>query len=142
MNLTTEQLGKLLYKSNHEPRRNQKRYLKDCGGDGSAEELDRVLAQARQNPDAVAVCKQLERQREITARTVELGVDAGVAEMLADVKLRMADLGLTQADIADACGWQQPLVSAYLRGEKEPGAKNLAKLAAAVGCVWRLQISD
>jgi hypothetical protein len=142
MKLTTEQLARLLYKSIHEPRRNQKRFLKDLGGDGSAEELDRVLAEAVQDNAAVAESKRLERQRKITASTVELGVDARVAEMLADVKLRMDDLGMTQADIADACGWQQPLVSQYLRGEKEPGAKNLAKLAAAVGCVWRLHIAD
>jgi transcriptional regulator with XRE-family HTH domain len=54
----------------------------------------------------------------------------------------MEDMGLTQSDIAAVCGWQQPLVSQYLSGDKEPGARNLAKLATAVGCVWRLAERD
>lgn len=139
MNLTTEQLGRLLFKSTHEPRRNQKRYLKDIGGEGSADELDRVLATARHDQEAIAESKRLERQRAITAKTVASGVDGRVAEMLADIKLRMEDCDMTQADLAQACGWQQSLVSNYLAGKKEPGISNLAKMAEAVGCVWRLQ---
>jgi transcriptional regulator with XRE-family HTH domain len=50
----------------------------------------------------------------------------------------MAEQGLTQQDVADRCGWRQPQVAAYLTGAKEPGVKNLAKLASAVGCLWRL----
>lgn len=140
MKLTSEQMGRLLFKANHEPRRNQKRYLKDLGGEGSADELDQVLEKARRDKAAIAESEQLERQRAITAKSIELGVDGRVAEMLADVKLKMEDQGLTQSDVAAACGWSQPLVSAYLSGTKEPGIGNLAKLAAAVGCVWRLQV--
>lgn len=143
LNISVEQMARLLFKSLNEPRRNQKRFLKDLGGDGSAEELDRVLQMAREDPEAVSLSRRLERQREITARTVELGVDGRVAEMLADVRVRMEERGLTQSDVAAACGWQhQVLVSQYLSGAKEPGARNLAKLAAAVGCVWRLQRAE
>ena len=59
--------------------------------------------------------------------------------MLADVVLKMREQDLTQQDV-DRCGWPQSLVSAYLSGGKEPGAKNLAKMASAVGCVWRLTV--
>jgi transcriptional regulator with XRE-family HTH domain len=58
--------------------------------------------------------------------------------MLADVRLRMQEQSLTQSDIAERAGWPQSLVSAYLTGDKEPGIGNLAKLASAVGCKWRL----
>lgn len=138
MKITIEQLGRLLFKSRHEPRRNQKRFLKDLGGDGSAEELDEVLARAKKSPAAVAEAEQLELQRHHMAKTIELGIDGRVAEMLADVRLKMQAAGLTQAEVAERCGWPQSLVAAYLTGGKEPGAKNLAKMASAVGCVWRL----
>lgn len=135
---TSEELGRMLFKSKHEPRRNQKRFLKDLGGEGSADELDGVIAVAQSNKAAVAECERLEKHRSLMARTVELGVDGRVAEMIADVRLRMQEHGLTQNDVAERCGWTQPLVAAYLTGAKEPGATNLAKLASAIGCVWRL----
>ena len=140
--LTTEQQAKLLHKADHEPRRGQKRYLKDLGGEGSAEELDHQITLARDNPNAVAEAKRLDRKRSITARTLELGLDGRLAEMLADLRLAMEERGLTQADIAAACGWSPPLVSEYLNGVKEPGARNLAKIASALGCVWRLEAND
>lgn len=137
MNLSPEQLGRLLFKSACEPRRNQKRYLKDLGGTGSAEELDAVLAQAQDSAEARAECDRLQRQRTIIAQAVH-AVDGRVAEMLADIRLHMQDQGLTQQDVATRCGWPQSLVAAYLTGKTEPGIGNLAKLATALGRVWRL----
>jgi hypothetical protein len=138
LTLSTDELARLLAKAAHEPRRNLKRFLKDRGGDGSAEELDRWLTVARGNAAAVALAERSERARAATARNIELGMEARVAEMLADVIVRMREQGLTQAQVAERCGWTQPLVAAYLTGRKEPGARNLAKLASAVGCLWRL----
>lgn len=141
MKLTSEQLGRLLHKAAHEPRRNQKRYLKDLGGEGSAEELDWQLELAAADAAAQAEAARLEKQRHLAVSAIELGVEGRVTEMLAELRSRMEEQGLTQTDVAERCGWQQPLVSAYLAGKKEPGAGNLAKLAAAVGCAWRLQPS-
>jgi ribosome-binding protein aMBF1 (putative translation factor) len=138
VNLSDEQLGRLICKADHEPRRNAKRYLKDLGGDGSADELDQVLETARANSRAVEIADRLSRQRELTAKAVDAGVDGRVAEMLADVRLRMQDRGMTQAELAEACGMPQSLVGAYLTGSKSPGIENLAKLAEALGAVWRL----
>lgn len=138
LDLTTEQQAKLLVKALREPRRNQKRFLRDLGGDGSAEELDAQLSAAQANKRAVSQAKQLDRQRAITASTIEAGLIGGSAEMLAAVRVQMDRLGMTQAEVAAACGWTQPMVSKYLAGEKEPGLSNLVKLAAAVGCKWTL----
>jgi hypothetical protein len=136
--LNSQQLGRLLFKAAHEPRRNQKRYLKDLGLEGSAEELDRVLALASRDATAVREAEQMAKRRKLMARAVEVGVDSQVIEMLAEIRLKMEDHHLTQQDLAERCGWQQPLVAAYLTGAKEPGVGNLAKMAMAVGCVWRL----
>lgn len=70
--------------------------------------------------------------------SVDLDNEGRVAEMIADIRLKMESQKLTQQEVADRCGWQQPQVAAYLSGAKEPGITNLAKLATAVGCVWRL----
>jgi hypothetical protein len=136
--LNTDQHARLLFKALHEPRRNQKRFLKDLGGEGSADELDRVLAIANASAEAIAIAHQLDQHRKLSAKAIEIGIDARVAEMLADVRVRMKLLGLTQSDVADHCGWNQSVVAAYLTGAKEPGIGNLSKLATAVGCVWRL----
>lgn len=134
---TSVDLGRLLYKSRHEPRRNQKRFLKDLGGEGSAEELDRILAIAEADKRAVAECQRLEAEQ-ISHRDIDVNSIARVAEMIGDIRLKMEALKLTQAEVAERCGWQQPQVAAYLSGAREPGVINLVKLADAVGCVWRL----
>ncbi len=137
--LTVEQLGRLLYRRDRkEPRRNLKRYLKDLGGDGSADELDAVLVVAEKNAAAVDEAKRLNQQREITSKTVDAGVNAAAAEMITAIRVRMADTAMTQQDLADSCGWQQPMVAAYLTGKKSPGLENLARIAEALGCQWRL----
>ncbi|MEM8666159.1 MAG: helix-turn-helix transcriptional regulator [Planctomycetota bacterium] len=139
MKLTTGQLGQLLHKSRNQPRRNQKRFLKDLGGSGSADELDEMLAVAAADPDAVIEANRLDREREITAKTIEAGVDARVAEMIAAIKVKMQTEGMTQEDMAESCGWNQSLVAKYLTGKAEPGSRNLAKMADALGCRWRLE---
>lgn len=140
--LTTEQLGRLLFKAAREPRRNQKRYLKDLGGEGSAEELDEVLAVAEKSAAAKKEAKRLERERTIHAKTVAAGVDGQVAEMLAALRLRMEEQGLTQAQLADLCGWPASLLSRYLTGQKSPGLDNLVKMATALDAKWLLAARD
>ncbi len=138
MKLTTEQLGHVLHRSRHEPRRGLKRMLKDLGGTGAADELDRVLAQAEASPAVVAEADRLDVQRASVAKVVANGVDERVAEMLAAIRLAMQANGLSQSDVASRCGFKQPLMSDYLTGSKEPGIGNLAKIASALGCVWQL----
>jgi hypothetical protein len=48
--LSKEDLGRLLFKAAHEPRRNAKRFLKDRGGEGSVAELDSLLGAATDDP--------------------------------------------------------------------------------------------
>jgi len=142
MKLTTEQKAKLIFKSEVEPRRNQKRFLKDLGGDGSADELDEVLAVAMKSKPARELASKLKREREIQVKTVSAGVDGRVAELLAAIQVRMKDQGITQSDLAGTCGWSQPLVSDYLSGRKEPGIGNLCKIVEAIGCCLRLEVGS
>jgi transcriptional regulator with XRE-family HTH domain len=62
--------------------------------------------------------------------------------MLSAIRARAAEIGMTQTEIAQRCGWAQPLASAYLSGSKSPGLVNLAKLARAVGCEWVLNETE
>lgn len=139
-NMSAEQLGRVLHKRDRkEPRKNQKRYLKDIGGDGTADELDQVLEYAELNREALAEAKRLERQRELTIETVDAGIDSAVIEMIGALRLRMEELGITQTELAERCDWAQPQVAAYLTGKKMPGLENLTKMARAMGSCWRLQ---
>ena len=139
MKLTNEQLGRLLFKAENEPRRNQKRFLKDLGGYGSAEELDEFLDIAKKSKAANEEFKRLQRQRDIVRESVNDSIDGSVAEMLADLRMAMETQTMTQKELADRCGFSQPQVAAYLGGHKEPGITNLAKMAAALGCRWKLE---
>jgi len=47
--------------------------------------------------------------------------------------------GLSQAALARRAGLPPSVVNAYLRGNREPGADNLARLAAAGGLQLQLQ---
>lgn len=136
--MTVEQRGRLILKSRSEPRRNQKRFLKDLGGDGSAEELDAVLTAVLNDPAAVTEADRLGRMRDLAAKSVELGLDGRVAELLAEIRVRISEKGLSQSEIASRCGWPDSLLSAYLTGQKSPGIGNLVKIASSLGCQWRL----
>lgn len=72
---------------------------------------------------------------------IDVSIDGRVAEMIADVRLKMQALGLTDQEIADRCGCDLSRVAAYLNDTEELGITDLTKLATAVGCVWRLQPS-
>lgn len=61
--LTSEQQAKLIFKADHESRRMAKRYCRDHGGEGTAAELDSVLAVASGNPEAVAKAAALAHER-------------------------------------------------------------------------------
>lgn len=138
MKLTAVQLGRLLFKAANEPRRNQKRYLKDLGGDGSADELDQVLEQAQSSKKAADEFERLQKQRDVVRESVSSDVDKSVAGMLADLRIAMEQEAMTQKELADRCGFSQPQVAAYLSGKKEPGIGNLAKLASALNRTWKL----
>ena len=140
--LTAKQLGRLLLKEAHEPRRGQKRYLKDLGGSGSADELDEVLEVARGTPAAIKEYERLEKQREIIASSVTGEVDQGVAELLADIRAAMDDANLTQSDLAMRSGLTQPQIAAYLTGRKQPGIGNVVRIAQAMGMRLTLAKAD
>jgi hypothetical protein len=75
MNLTTEQLAKLIFATNHQSRRKAKRFMRDWTGDGSAEALDLALALVDSHPDRAAIesrsnalaAEHAERERDVRA---------------------------------------------------------------------------
>ncbi len=138
LKLTIADQARLLFKSRTEPRRNQKRFLRDLGGEGSAEELDAMLAIAENNPKAVAEADAIEKSRDIAAKSIERGVDERTAEILAHIKMRIDASGLSQSEVASRCGWPDSLLSGYLTGQKLPGLANLAKIADALGYQWKM----
>jgi hypothetical protein len=140
--LSKEELGQLLFKVAHYPRRFAKEFLRQRGGDGTPAELDAMLAVAAEDPQARAVADQLERNPPVRTGYIDISDEGRIAEMLAHLAILIREQKLTQQEVADRCGFSQPQVAAYLSGKKEPGIRNLAKLAAAVGCVWRLLPTD
>ncbi len=79
---------------------------------------------AETNPKAVAESERIDKARKIAARSVELGLDGHVAEMIAEIRLRIEDSGLTQSEVAARCGWPASLLSGYhwpeTSGDGEP----------------------
>lgn len=139
MSLTTEQMGKLLFKQRRgESRHNLKRYLHDCGTAGRAAELDEVLAQAKRSIDARRAADQLEREHLAKLERLEQKGMGGVVSMLADVQAVLDAKGMTRAQLAEATDTTPPQVSDYFAGKKAPGAVILARFADALGKRWRL----
>jgi predicted XRE-type DNA-binding protein len=134
LDLTPQQLGKLIFKSKYEPRRSLKRFLRDLGGDGSAEELNETLEFAASNSEANSFAKLLDSNWRIAGENIESAAKTKLAGIMHELKIKMKEKGLTQSDVATACGWSQPLLSHYLSGNVEPGALNLLKMIESVGC--------
>lgn len=140
MTLSTDQMGRLIFKAEHESRKNAKKFLKDLNQPATSRDLDAALEMARSDKDAVKIARMIARSRAIQAKTVEAGIDSGVVEMLAAIRLRMVEIGITQEQLADGLGWSTSQVSFYLTGAREPGTGNLAKIASYLGCRWRLEL--
>ena len=138
--LTADQLARLLFKSHHEPRRQLKQFIRDLGGLGTAEELNEVLTAANANEVVKRIAERMEIERDGTLGSIELNSDTQLVHLLDSIKKRIDLLNLTESDVATMCGWSQELLSEYLSGKVEPGVKNLAKLAASVGL--SLDLSD
>lgn len=83
LELTTPQITTLIHKSQTQPRRNKKQYMKDLGGAGDARELDEAFAIARCNQEAVKQAEVLrsdwERKRNDDARSVSRDVSQAVS---------------------------------------------------------------
>lgn len=139
MAFTTEQLGRLLMKHRRkEPRRNLKRWLKDCGGAGSAEELDEVLAAALKTKPAIAEADRLEKAHLAELDRTEQHGLAGVADMITQVQQAQQAAGINQEQLATMVNATQPQVSEYVTGKVIPGGLMLARIAAALGKRWEL----
>lgn len=80
LELTTPQMAALIHNSQTQPRRSQKRYLKDLGGAGDASELDEAVSTARCNQEAVEQAEILRREWECSddARSVSSHVSQAV----------------------------------------------------------------
>lgn len=136
--LTSKTLGELLHVTRTHNRRAAKRWLAERQLPSSADDLDGYLVTAEADAAAVSHAELLAARRKAAASAIERGVDEAVASMIGAIRIEMREQGVTQEQMAERCGWQQPLVNRYLNGNIEPGAKNLAKMATALGKSWQL----
>lgn len=142
MELTTEQLAKLLHKSRHESKDRQKRFLRHLGGNGSTVELDAMLLHAARNPEAVAQSERMESEQPRLPFPSKVALEPAVSQMLEALRNCIKAEGLSLQEVADRCGWSERRIAAYLRGEADPALSHLAKLATALGCAWTLKKID
>ena len=137
--MSDEQLGMLLFKAMHEPRLHQKRWVRDCGGKGTSDELDVMLQKAKASRKAQSIGEKLEASRskniEAASDFAELAFDC----VIESIRLRMQELGISQADLATACNWPPSLLSRYLSKKQEPGFRQLARIAANLGMEIKLE---
>lgn len=63
-----------------------------------------------------------------------------VTKFLDQLKLRMNELGMTQADLARKMGYSEALVSRFLRGDSNLSSPTMEKLASAVGSEVTIQL--
>ncbi len=142
MDWTFEQLAVVLARSKHEPRRNLKRYLKDLGGRGSAEELDEALEQAMSDSKVVAESERISAVRSSESRSINEEVDVQLTIMFEQALAKMEERGLSIGELAVLCGWSGSLTSELMNRQKTPTAEQLAKVASALKCNWRLTDED
>ena len=131
--MTDEQLGMLLFKSMHEPRRNQKLWIRDCGGRATADELDVQLALARASKKAIEESNRLSERRAQIVKEESSEYCSLVSSVLTEIKSIMKEKGINQGDLATLCSWSPVVVSNYFKGKKEPGARNLLRMIDVLG---------
>ncbi len=135
--MTPEQLGMLLYKVSFS-RKAAKYFLHDIGVSSTAESLAAAISKAESSEAAVRIRDRLLSDRKDKMADIGDSVTAEVDKMLSAIAEEMANQGMTQAQLAEICGWEQPLVSAYLSKTKVPGLANLCKITLALGKTWKI----
>lgn len=142
MNWTVEQLALVLARLKVEPRRNVKRYLRDQGGRGSAEELDLVIAEAMANSKAVELSQKLAAERATQSRSINDGLDAQIDVWRSEIKRELELRKMSLGELSTVCGYTVDYVSSTLNGSQRPSVEELAKIAIALQCSWRLVSDD
>ena len=138
MEWSTEQLAMLLARSQKEPRRNLKRFLKDNGGTGSAEELDELLERAAADGHVVRRANDIAFDRSSNRLSIEQRVDDQLDLMRLEIVRVLESDGIEIAELASRCGWTATFVSDLVAGRKVPSSEQLGKLAIATGYDWKL----
>lgn len=138
MEWTTEQLAMLLARSQKEPRKNLKRFLKDNGGTGSAEELDELLERAAADGHVVRRANDIAFERSRSRQAIEQSVEIQLNSMRLEIVRALESGSIEIAELASRCGWTATFTSDLVSGRKIPSSEQLAKIAIACECDWKL----
>lgn len=142
MDWTVEQLATVLARLKVEPRRNVKRYLKDQGGRGSAEELDLVVAEALANSKAMKLAEEIADDRANRSREITDGLEFEIEGWLDEIESAMQIRKISLGELAAVCGYTVDLMSLIVNGKQRPTTEQLARIAIALRCSWRLIMDD
>jgi transcriptional regulator with XRE-family HTH domain len=85
----------------------------------------------------ISYAERERRRNPVLYEQVRLVMDA-----VADLKLAMEDLGISQSDLARRLGRSRGIVSRQLRGHENLSLGKLAELAHALGKRFELKLSD
>jgi hypothetical protein len=138
VNWTVEQLATVLARLKVEPRKNLKRYLKDQGGRGSAEELDLVIAEALANSQAKDLSEQIAAERAMQSRDINDGLEDQIDVWRDEIKRLIESRKMSLGELSTVCGYTVDYVTSMLNGSQRPSVEQLAKIAIALQCSWRL----
>lgn len=132
--MTPEQLGMLLYKTETKSRRAGKVYLHSLGAPSSSEDLDMAIKRAQASKKALAARESIESKQSSDGSEIDSKADQLVTSAISQVIAELAKQGLNRAEFAQMCGWPDSLLSNYLTGRKEPGLRAICRMAAVLNC--------
>jgi ribosome-binding protein aMBF1 (putative translation factor) len=132
--MTHEQLGMLLYKTETKSRRAGKVYLHSIGAPSSSEDLDMAIKKAQSSKKAVEARRSIEAKQSTDGSYLDAKANEMVAAAIQQVIAEITSRGLNRTEFAQMCGWPDSLVSNYLNGRKEPGLRAICRMAAVLNC--------
>lgn len=132
--MTNEQLGMLLYKTETKSRRAGKVYLHSIGAPSLSDDLDMALKKAQASKKAVEVRQSIEAKQNSDGSDLDTKADELVSAAIGQVIAEISNRGLNRTEFAHMCGWPDSLLSNYLTGRKEPGLRAICRMAAVLNC--------
>lgn len=132
--MTPEQLGMLLYKTETKSRRAGKVYLHSLGAPSSSEDLDMAIKKAQASKKALAARLTIESKQASNGSEIDSKADSLVSAAIGQIIDELAKQGLNRTEFAQMCGWPDSLLSNYLTGRKEPGLRAFCRMAAVLNC--------
>ncbi|MFO0383794.1 MAG: hypothetical protein ACK506_19010 [Pirellula sp.] len=137
--LTEEQLGKILFRVNHQSRKAAKSYLHTLGCPADSEALDAAVAMAQASEVAKQAAAEIKESREEIGSGLDAAAVTESNRVLDILKEQVESLEVGKVEFANLIEWPPSLLTNMLSGRKTMTLLDLCRLLVAMDLEFQVK---